>query len=190
MNSQIKVLFLIIPLLMSSFLQAQFDPSVMASLSKLPKEDKARLIKQYGSGHTPSTISEQNLNEKRNLYENDEIVESSKIQERQNNPSENLREMEEQISEDIVRLEVSLDTEISEIEINKIQDALRKSKVLLAKIKELQRLEIQNYTQELELISSSIDLLPFGYDIFANNPSDSSNYGSPIPLIIRWDLEI
>ena len=46
---------------MSSFLQAQFDPSVMASLSKLPKEDKARLIQQYGSGHTPSTISEQNL---------------------------------------------------------------------------------------------------------------------------------
>ena len=170
---------------MSSFLQAQFDPSVMASLSKLPKDDKARLIQQYGSGHTPSTISEQNLNEKRNLYENDEIVESSKIQERQNNPSENLREMEEQISEDIVRLEVSLDTEISEIEINKIKDALRKSKVLLAKIKELQRLEIQNYTQELELISSSIDLLPFGYDIFANYPSDSSNYGSPIPADYR-----
>ena len=56
-----------IPLLMSSFLQAQFDPSVMASLSKLPKEDRARLIQQYGSGNTPSTISEQNLNEKRNL---------------------------------------------------------------------------------------------------------------------------
>ena len=170
---------------MSSFLQAQFDPSVMASLSKLPKEDKARLIQQYGSGHTPSTISEQNLNEKRNLYENDEIVESSKIQERQNNPSENLRDMEEQISQDIVNLEVSLATEISEIEKNKIQDALRKSKVLLAKIKELQRLEIQNYTQELELISSASNLLPFGYDIFANNSSDSSNYGSPIPADYR-----
>ena len=81
--------------------------------------------------------------------------------------------MEEQISEDIVKLEVSLATEISEIEKSETQDALRKSKVLLAKIKELQRLEIQNYTQELESISSSSNLLPFGYDIFLHPLTNS-----------------
>ena len=132
-----------------------------------------------------SSSSEQNLNQKRNINEVDEITESSKVQEKQNNPSENLREMEEQISEDIVRLEVSLANEISEIEKSETQDALRKSKVLLAKIKELQRLEIENYTQELESISSSSNLLPFGYDIFSSPGTNFNNYGAPIPSDYR-----
>ena len=66
------------------------------------------------------------MNEERNINENDEIAESSKVQEKQNNPSENLREMEEQISEDIVRLEVSLANEISEIEKNESTGCIKK----------------------------------------------------------------
>ena len=88
----------------------------LASLSKLPKEERNRLIQQYGSGNAQSKSSEQNLNQKRIIEENDEIAETSKVQEKQNNPSENLREMEKQISEDIVSLEISLASEISEIE--------------------------------------------------------------------------
>ena len=53
--------------------------------------------------------------------------------------------------------------------------------MLLAKIKELQRLEIENYTQELESISSSSNLLPFGYDIFSSPGTKFNNYGAPIP---------
>ena len=75
----------------------------MASLSKLPKEERNRLIQQY-SVVMPNPSSEQNLNQKI-IEENDEIAETSKVQEKQNNPSENLREMEKQISEDIVSLE-------------------------------------------------------------------------------------
>ena len=177
--------FLLFVIFFSNFIQAQFDPSIMASLSKLPEDERYRLIQQYGSGNNPSTSSEQNLNEKRNINENDEIAESSKILEKQNNSSKNLREMEEQISKDIVRLEVSLATESSEFEKSKTQNALRKSKDLLAKIKELQRLEIQSYTQEFESISSSYNLLPFGYDIFSSPGTNFNNYGAPIPLDYR-----
>ena len=132
------------------------------------RKRKDRLIQQYGSGNDQSKSSEQNLNQKRNINENDEIAESSKVQEKQNNPSENLREMEEQISEDIVRLEFHSLMKFPKLMKSETQDALKKNKVLLAKIKELQRLEIENYTQELETISSSSNLLPFGYDIFSS----------------------
>ena len=151
-----------------NFLQAQFDPSIMASLSKLPEEERDRLIQQYGSGKAQSKSSELNLNQNPKINEVDETSEPSEHNQKHENTSENLREMEEQISEDIVRLEISLATEISEIEKSATQDALKKSKMLLAKIKELQRLEIQNYTQKLESISSSSNLLPFGYDIFSS----------------------
>jgi hypothetical protein len=100
----------------SNFLQAQFDPSIMASLSKLPKEERDRLMQQYGSGNARSTSSEQNLNQKQNINEVDETIELSEHNQKQDSTSENLREMEEQISEDIVRLEISLATEISENE--------------------------------------------------------------------------
>jgi hypothetical protein len=118
----------------------------MASLSKLPKEERDRLIQQYGSGNTQSKSSEQNLNQKQNINEVDETSEPSEHNLKQDNTSENLREMEEQISEDIVRLEISLATEISENEKRAHEDSLKKSKLLLAKIKELQRLEIQSLT--------------------------------------------
>ena len=113
--------YLLFVIFFSNFLQAQFDPSVMASLSKLPKEERNRLIQQYGNVKNQSESSEQSLNQKRNINENYEIDESSKVQEKQNNPSENLREIEKQISEDIVRLEVLLANEISEIEKSETQ---------------------------------------------------------------------
>ena len=46
--------YLLFVIFLSNFLQAQFDPSVMASLSKLPKEERDRLIQQYGSGNAQS----------------------------------------------------------------------------------------------------------------------------------------
>jgi protein involved in polysaccharide export with SLBB domain len=169
----------------SNFLQAQFDPSIMASLSKLPKEERDRLIRQYGSVNATSSNSVQKTDQMKYITEDDEIAVSSKVQEKQNNPSENLREMEEQISEDIVKLEISLATEISEIEKSATQDALKKSKMLLAEIKELQRFEIQNYTQKLQSISSSSQLLPFGYDIFSSPATNADNYDAPIPSDYR-----
>jgi hypothetical protein len=169
----------------SNFLQAQFDPSIMASLSKLPKEERDRLIQQYGSGDTQSKSSEQNLNQKQNINEVDKTIEPSEHNLKQDNTSENLREMEEQISEDIVRLEISLATEISENEKRAHEDSLKKRKLLLAKIKELQRLEIQSLTSKLESDSQEKKLAPFGYDIFAHNFNDSSNYDSPIPSDYR-----
>ena len=79
----------------SNFLQAQFDPSIMASLSKLPEEERGRLIQQYGSVNSQTNSSEQNLNQKQNINEVDETSEPSEHNLKQDNTSENLREMEE-----------------------------------------------------------------------------------------------
>ena len=59
MHSFKKAPHLLFVIFFSNFLQAQFDPSIMASLSKLPKEERHRLIQQYGSGDTPSSSSAQ-----------------------------------------------------------------------------------------------------------------------------------
>ncbi len=185
MNSLSKFLPILIGIFSLNFLYAQFDPSVMSSLSKLPREERERLIKKYGSGNVQPINFLQKSNQKEDIIEDDEAVKSSNDQDNLNNPSENLREMEQQISEDIVRLEVSIANEISENEKSATQDVLRKSKVLLAKIKELQRLEIQKYTKELESVSSSSNLFPFGYDIFSSLATDTDNYGAPIPSDYR-----
>ena len=180
-----KAPILLFVIFFSNFLQAQFDPSIMASLSNLPKEERDRLIQQYGSSDYQSKSSELNLNQKQKLNEVDETSKPSDHNLRQNNPSENLREMEEQISEDIIRLEVSLATEISEYEKRAHEDSLKKSKLLLSKIRELQRLEIQSLTSEIESDSQENKIPAFGYDIFAKNFNESSNYESPIPTDYR-----
>ena len=55
MNLRKKFSFLVIGILLSNFVKGQFDPSVMASLSKLSDEQKDRLIKQYGRDNDPIT---------------------------------------------------------------------------------------------------------------------------------------
>jgi len=176
---------LLLVIFLSNFLQAQFDPSIMASLANLPKEERDRLIQLYGRGNAQSKSSELNLNQKQKINEVEQTSELSKHNLKQNNPSENLREMEEQISEDIVRLEILLATEIPQIEKRSHEDSLRKSKLLLSKIRELQRLEIQNLTNEIESDSQEKILPAFGYDIFAKNINDSYKYDSPIPSDYR-----
>ena len=169
----------------SNFLQAQFDPSIMASLSKLPKEERERLIQQYGSGNTPSSSSAQ---KNRPISVDIEKEAKNKAIKEENNDLdsyENLKEMEEQVAQDIVRFEISLANEISENEKKDHEDSLKKSKLIFAKIKELQRLEIQSLTSKLESDSQEKKLVPFGYDIFAKNFNDSYNFDSPIPSDYR-----
>jgi protein involved in polysaccharide export with SLBB domain len=169
----------------SNFLQAQFDPSIMASLSKLPKEERDRLIQQYGSGNTPSSSSAQKNRPLSVDIEKEARKNPVKEENNDLNSYENLKEMEEQVTQDIVRLEISLASEISVDERTTISDELKKYKSLLSRIKELQRLEIQNLTNEIVSDSQKKKLSPFGYDIFAENFHDSYNYDSPIPSDYR-----
>ena len=169
----------------SNFLQAQFDPSIMASLSKLPKEERDRLIQQYGSGNTPSSSSAQKIRPLSVDIEKE--ARNNPVKEGNNdlNSYENLKEMEEQVAQDIIRLEISLANEISVDAGTTISDELKKYKSLLSRIKELQRLEIQSLTNEIESDSQKKKLAPFGYDIFAKNFNNSYNYDSPIPSDYR-----
>ena len=81
MNSYLKVLFF--SFFFVSFVMAtKFDPSVMASLSKLPIDKRERLMKQYGLQMKDNSAGL--ATEKRNSENTD--AESSKIQERKKNP--------------------------------------------------------------------------------------------------------
>ena len=84
MHSFKKAPHLLFVILYSNFLQAQFDPSIMASLSKLPEEERDRLIRQYGSVNATSSNSVQKTDQMKYITEDDEIAVSSKVQEKQN----------------------------------------------------------------------------------------------------------
>ena len=185
MNSFKIAPILLFVIFFSNFLQAQFDPSIMASLSKLPKEERDRLIQQYGSGNTPSSSSAQKIRPLSVDIEKE--ARNNPVKEGNNdlNSYENLKEMEEQVAQDIIRLEISLANEISVDAGTTISDELKKYKSLLSRIKELQRLEIQSLTNEIESDSQKKKLAPFGYDIFAKNFNNSYNYDSPIPSDYR-----
>ena len=185
MNLRKKFSFLVIGILLSNLVVGQFDPSVMASLSKLSDEQKDRLIKQYGSDNDPITNKELKSIQASKNADDEEKAKFLKEGEIQKNYSKSLQEMENQILQDIVRLEIALSNEKSVSDKSANSDALKKNKALLSKIKELRYLEIENLTKEIEYDFRTQKLLPFGYDIFSKKVDRSYDYDSPIPSDYR-----
>ena len=138
-----------IPLLLllafvSSSLFAQLDPDLIDSLSKLPVEQRERLIK-HGNQQPHSNSDKSNSS---NLIPSTE----SYLEEMKSHDSlEDLIEFEMMISEDIEQLEEELNNPSLNNQIR--EDAsheLREYKDLLRKLKSLQRFEIEKRTNELE----------------------------------------
>ena len=102
---------------------------------------------------------------------------------------EELNSMERMISADVTRLQSQINREDSS-EGNELLDALEESKALLRKIKALQRREIEKRAEEFR--KSEIDVIkPFGYDLFASDPSTFApgNEVLPFPPTIGSVLE-
>ena len=87
--------------------------------------------------------------------------------------------MERMISTDVSRLQIELDKQDSSQD-NELLEALEESKALLRKIKGLQRREIEKRAEEF--VKSETDAIkPFGYDLFASDPSTFAP-GNEVPI--------
>ena len=169
--------FALILFLCGSLLYAQLDPASMAKLSKLSPDQRQQLIKQYGSsgGGLPKSPPTANL-PSRSVKVDEPEPESF---EGRSDFLGDLNSMERMTSADVSRLQSQLNMEDSS-EDNELLEALEESKALLRKIKALQRREIEKRAEEFGK-SETDAIKPFGYDLFASDPSTFAP-GNEVPI--------
>ena len=176
------ILFTIPWLFWGDWLLAQLDPTAMAMLSKLSPDQRQQLLKQHGGQaqrgpmQTPSA----------NLPSREVVVETpgpDSFEER-TDYLKDLTGMERMISDDVSRLQNQVDAD-NAAPGNELLEALAESQSLLRKIKSLQRREIEKRAEEFGK-SERDAIKPFGYDLFASDPSTfAPGNGVPIPSDYR-----
>ena len=177
MKRILKILFTIPWLILGGWLQAQLDPAAMATLSKLSPDQRQQLMKQYGStqGGVPKSAP--------TAYLPNRSIEVEKPDEESfKDRSEflgDLKSMEKMISADVARLQSQVRAEDSSND-NELLEALEESKALLRKIIDLQRKEIEKRAEEFGK-SETDAIKPFGYDLFASDPSTFAP-GNEVPI--------
>lgn len=149
----------------------------MATLSKLSPDQRQQLIKQYGASEGGSPPSAPTASMPSRSVEIAKPEEES-FEERSEFLGD-LNNMERMISNDISRLQSQVSAENSS-EDNELLEALEESKALLRKIKELQRREIEKRAEEFGK-SATDAIKPFGYDLFASDPSTFAP-GNEVPI--------
>jgi polysaccharide export outer membrane protein len=177
MKRILKILFTVPWLILGGWLHAQLDPAAMATLSKLSPDQRQQLVKQYGStqGGVPKsapTVSLPNRSVEVEKPEEESFNERSEF-------LGDLNSMEKMISADVARLQSQVRAEDSSND-NELLEALEESKALLRKIKELQRKEIEKRAEEFGK-SETDAIKPFGYDLFASDPSTFAP-GNEVPI--------
>ena len=177
MKRILKILFTVPWLVLGGWLPAQLDPAAMATLSKLSPDQRQQLVKQYGStqGGVPKsapTVSLPNRSVEVEKPEEESFNERSEF-------LGDLNSMEKMISADVARLQSQVRAEDSSND-NELLEALEESKALLRKIKELQRKEIEKRAEEFGK-SETDAIKPFGYDLFASDPSTFAP-GNEVPI--------
>ena len=171
------ILFTIPWLFWGDWLLAQLDPTAMAMLSKLSPDQRQQLLKQHGGQaqrgpmQTPSA----------NLPSREVVVETpgpDSFEER-TDYLKDLTGMERMISDDVSRLQNQVDADNAALG-NELLEALAESQLLLRKIKSLQRREIEKRAEEFGK-SERDAIKPFGYDLFASDPSTFAP-GNEVPI--------
>ena len=168
-------------------LSAQSDPPLLASLSKLPAEERARLVNQYGlmSGDNSERPKSDSVNLK-NIPPDHSThnLETGKKE----SLFEDLLELEKVITEDIVSLEAELadnDDTVDSQSLENAENSLKKSKALLRRVKNLQLEELERKTEKLQESARSKILKPFGHDLFAGTRTNPLMIDSPVPTEYR-----
>ena len=164
-------------LLVFGSLYGQLDPAAMVNLTKLTPDQRNQLAKQYGergqgASKTPPTAVLPNRSIKMVKPEEESFDDRSDF-------LGDLTRMERMISSDVSRLQAQVDSENSS-EDNELLEALAETKSLLSKIKELQRREIEKRAEEFGK-SEDDAIKPFGYDLFASDPSTFAP-GNEVPI--------
>ena len=148
---------------------AQLDPNAYSLLSKLTQDQQQQLIRQFGTSEKAETKPKSKPTASKTI-ETVEVEQPEEESFEEHSPFlGDLNIMEQMISTDVARLEFQVKSGNS-LEDNKVLDALEESKALLRKIKELQRKEIEKRVEQFG--KSETDFIePFGYDLFASDPS-------------------
>ncbi|MEK9773777.1 MAG: SLBB domain-containing protein, partial [Opitutae bacterium] len=164
-------------LLYGFVLHAQLDPATVAKLSQLNPAQKQQLIKQYRSdeGSLPQSIPTAQLP---NRAVEVEQPEGESFEDRSDFLND-LKEMEAMVSGDILNLKAQVNEEDSS-ENSELLQAMEESKALLRKVKLLQRREIEKRAEEFGK-SETDAIKPFGYDLFASDPSTFAP-GNEVPI--------
>ena len=176
MKSKLLTLFSIL-VLFFGYLQAQLDPTTMAEISQLSPAQKQQLIKQYRSDEDSFSQSIPTAQLPNRAVEIEQ-PEGESFEDRADF-LDDLKEMETMVSEDILMLKAQIDEEDSSENIEILQ-AMEESKALFSKVKLLQRREIEKRAEQFG--KSKIDAIkPFGYDLFASDPSTYAP-GNEVPI--------
>ncbi len=155
-------------------LHGQLDPAFMATLSA---DQRKQLLRQYGGKDQAIPMQTPTAN----LPTRDVEVEKpdqDSFEERSNFLDE-LTTMERMISDDVSRLQNQINTD-NLAQDNELLEALAESQSLLRKIKALKRREIEKRAEEFGK-SESNAIKPFGYDLFASDPSTFAP-GNEVPI--------
>ena len=177
MKCFVAKLILLIIFICVPFLHAQLDPALISKHSKLSSDQRHQLLKQYG----PDTNSLPQSSPTAELPNQLIKVEKPKEESFEDRTDFllDLNSMERMISADVNRLEGQLDEEGSTHD-NELLESLEESKALLRKIKQLQRREIEKRAEEFGK-SETDAIKPFGYDLFASDPSTFAP-GNEVPI--------
>ena len=177
MKCFVAKLILLIIFICVPFLHAQLDPALISKHSKLSSDQRHQLLKQYG----PDTNSLPQSSPTAELPNQLIKVEKPKEESFEDRTDFllDLNSMERMISADVNRLEGQLDEEGSTYD-NELLESLEESKALLRKIKQLQRREIEKRAEEFGK-SDTEAIKPFGYDLFASDPSTFAP-GNEVPI--------
>ncbi|MEC8790553.1 MAG: SLBB domain-containing protein [Verrucomicrobiota bacterium] len=177
MKRFVAKLILLIIFICVPFLHAQLDPALISKHSKLSSDQRHQLLKQYGPDTNSLPQSSPTVDLPNRLIKVEKPKEES-FEDRTDFLLD-LNSMERMISADVNRLEGQLDEEGSTHD-NELLESLEESKALLRKIKQLQRREIEKRAEEFGK-SETDAIKPFGYDLFASDPSTFAP-GNEVPI--------
>ena len=177
MKCFVAKLILLIIFICVPFLHAQLDPALISKHSKLSSDQRHQLLKQYGPDTNSLPQSSPTVDLPNRLIKVEKPKEES-FEDRTDFLLD-LNSMERMISADVNRLEGQLDEEGSTHD-NELLESLEESKALLRKIKQLQRREIEKRAEEFGK-SETDAIKPFGYDLFASDPSTFAP-GNEVPI--------
>ena len=191
MNQYLKKSSFVWALLLPLFLVAQFDPSLMASLSKMSPEQRERLVRQYGI-EQDSSVAGREADDSIPVTSSDRSTQILEAKEKES-VLDDLSELEEMIIKDIIDLETELselkaelsDRELESKSFEAEKNALKKSKNLLRRIKNFQLEEMERKTIKLSDSSHKSILKPFGYDLFSGTQNQPLMIDAPVPAEYR-----
>jgi polysaccharide export outer membrane protein len=156
-------------------LLAQLDPATMATLSQLSPEQRKELAKKFGGNYPVENASIKPFTALPNRSVGVEVPQEESIEQERTSLLLELQTMEEIVSEDLTRLLENQDEKDYDL-----NQEISENQALLQRIQFLQRQELEKRTEEFAKSQSDI-IKPFGYDLFASDPSTFAP-GNEVPI--------